>query len=43
MSELEKKLDNILSDVLNYLQAHNVTRTYIPDDWQAFVREILKP
>lgn len=43
MSELEKKLDNILSDVLNYLQAHNVPRTYIPDDWQAFVREILKP
>lgn len=40
---VEKKLDNILSDVLNYLQAHNVPRTYIPDDWQAFVREILKP
>ncbi len=42
-SELKNKLDTILSDVLNYLQAHNVPRTYIPDDWEPFVREILKP
>lgn len=42
ITELENELNGILSDVLNYLLSHNVQRTYIPDDWKAFVQEILR-
>lgn len=40
--ELENQLNDILADVLNYLLSHNIQRKDLPEDWQAFVRELLR-
>lgn len=40
--ELGRQLGSIMSDVLNYLLSHNIKRTYIPDDWEAFIRTVLR-
>ena len=40
--ELERQLDCILTDVLNFLLSHNIQREELPDDWKPFVRDLLR-
>ena len=39
---LEKQIDGILSDVLNFLLSHNIQRKEIPNDWKPFIRELIR-
>ncbi len=40
--ELEKRLDSILNDILNFLLSHNIQRSELPDDWKPFIRELIR-
>ena len=40
--ELKKRLDVILSDILNLLLSHNIQRGELPDDWQTFIRDLIR-
>lgn len=42
MQELERQLDVILSDVLNFLLSHNIQREELPDDWKPFITHMLR-
>ncbi len=41
LAELERQFDCILSDILNFLQSHNVQRKNLPNDLQAFIRDLI--
>lgn len=40
--ELERQLDCISDDILNFLQSHNVQRKDLPDDVQAFIIDLIR-
>lgn len=40
--ELEKRLDSILNDILNFLLSHNIQRSELPDDWKPFIRQLIR-
>lgn len=42
VQELEKQLDGNLSDILSFLHSHNIQRKELPDDWKAFIRDLIR-
>lgn len=42
INEIEKRLDIILNDILNFLLSHNIQRSELPDDWKPFIRELIR-